>query len=223
MQSYYSEKLSGQRLKLCYDIAPPRVQTYLEAEIQYLLDSIRPGDRILELGCGYGRVLARLAPAATLLVGIDLSFESLRLASDYLRDYTNVALAQMNAVALGFSDGVFDIVCCPQNGIAVFQIDQRDLTLSALRVTRPGGKLLFFSYSDRFWNDRLDWFRLQAAYGLVGEIDETATRNGTIVCRDGFKATTVTPQRFAELTDGLGREVQIRTLADSSLLCEITA
>ena len=31
--SYYSQKISGERLKLCYSIAPPRVKQYLEAEI----------------------------------------------------------------------------------------------------------------------------------------------------------------------------------------------
>jgi hypothetical protein len=32
-QEYYSEKLSAERLKKCYDIAPSRVRQYLDAEI----------------------------------------------------------------------------------------------------------------------------------------------------------------------------------------------
>ena len=69
MDSYYSEKLSAERLKLCYDIAPPSVQRYLIAEITHVRERINPKDHILELGCGYGRVLNELLSNAALLVG----------------------------------------------------------------------------------------------------------------------------------------------------------
>lgn len=37
MHSYYSHKLSAERLKLCYEIAPLRVKRYFEAEIEFIL------------------------------------------------------------------------------------------------------------------------------------------------------------------------------------------
>jgi hypothetical protein len=37
MPSYYSEKLSAERLRACYDLAPSRTKAYLEAEIQFIL------------------------------------------------------------------------------------------------------------------------------------------------------------------------------------------
>jgi hypothetical protein len=52
MNNYYSEKLAAEHLKKCYDIAPPRVQQYLEAEIQYVLSHIKTHDLVIELGCG---------------------------------------------------------------------------------------------------------------------------------------------------------------------------
>ena len=57
MKSYYSQKLSAERLKLCYEIAPLRILQYLEAVIEFTLGRIRSSDLVLELGCGYGRVL----------------------------------------------------------------------------------------------------------------------------------------------------------------------
>jgi len=91
----------------------------------------------------------------------------------------------------------------------------------AVRVTRPGGLLLFSSYSGRFWNERLDWFRAQAADGLVGEIDAAATRDGTIICKDGFRAGTMSPGGFEALCDALALEGRTIEVDGSSLFLEI--
>ena len=61
---YYQQKLSAQRLKLCYDIAPKRVRQYFEAEINFVLDKINSSDQVLELGCGCGRILQILLAKA---------------------------------------------------------------------------------------------------------------------------------------------------------------
>lgn len=68
MTSYYAKKLSGARLQRCYDIAPARVQQYLESEITYLVSRLRTTDHVLELGCGYGRVAMRIADVAARVV-----------------------------------------------------------------------------------------------------------------------------------------------------------
>jgi hypothetical protein len=81
---------------------------------------------------------------------------------------------------------------------------------------------LFFSYADEFWPQRLAWFRIQAAHGLIGPIDESASGHGTIVCHDGFSAGAVTPDRFTELTRGIGSSVRISVLDHSSVVCDIT-
>ncbi|RLI70821.1 hypothetical protein DRO91_02215 [Candidatus Heimdallarchaeota archaeon] len=77
---YYSEKLSAERLKQCYDIANERIKQYLSAEINFVLNHIKKTDIILELGCGYGQVLKRLAPNAAKVFGIDTSKASLNFA-----------------------------------------------------------------------------------------------------------------------------------------------
>jgi SAM-dependent methyltransferase len=214
---YYAQKLSAERLRRCYELAPPRVRRYLEAEIEYVLDRIGPGDTVLELGCGYGRVLGRMAERARRAVGIDTSPESLRLAGG-----PNVALALMDAAALGFRPKAFDVVACVQNGVSAFGVDRRTLIGEALRVTRPGGTALFSSYAAAFWDHRLEWFRRQSGAGLLGEIDEGRTGDGVIVCRDGFRVETVGEEGFRELTRGLAAEVRLTVVDSSSLFCELT-
>jgi SAM-dependent methyltransferase len=223
MESYYADKLSAERLRRCYELAPPPVERYLAAEIDHVRHRVVPGSRVLELGCGYGRVLRELAPRAGELVGIDISLSSLQLARAELADEDNVRLALMDAANLGFRPRVFDLVCCVQNGISAFGVDRRRLLAAAVAATRPRGQILFSSYATEFWEERLNWFRIQAAHGLVGEIDEAATGEGIIVCRDGFRASTVGAEEFSALAADLGRRAEIEVVAASSLFCCLIA
>ncbi len=218
---YYRKALSAERLKRVYETAPPRIQQYLDSEIEYVLSKLSSDGIVLELGCGYGRVLGRLAARARCAVGIDTSRESLMLAREELRFAPNCRLLQMDAASLGFQGGSFDLTACVQNGISAFHVDGRQLIGEAVRVTKPGGLVLFSSYADAFWNERLAWFRLQADMGLVGEIDEASTGNGVIVCRDGFTATTVYPDGFRDLAAPFGPDVKIFEIDGSSVFCEI--
>jgi len=221
MPGYYTEKLSGERLRACYDLAPPRTRAYLEAEIEFVLQKTTPSTAVLELGCGYGRVLQRLVPRARTVVGIDTSFPSLRMAVGFAGHSQSLHFAVMDAMLLGFRDSAFDLTICIQNGISAFQVDRQQLFAEAVRVTRSGGVVLFSSYSDRFWEERLKWFEIQAEHGLIGKIDYQATGNGVIVCRDGFRATTVNTAGFRSLTANLGLAPNIREVDGSSLFCEI--
>ncbi len=220
MQDYYAEKLAADRLRRCYEIAPPLAQAYLQGEIDRLLTCLTRSDRVLELGCGYGRVLAEIEDHVRIAWGIDTSLESLRLARGPANPKT-IKLVAMDATRLGFEDDLFDVVICIQNGISAFNVDPGELLREAVRVTRPGGLALFSSYAESFWDARLEWFEAQAAAGLLGPIDHNATGHGTIVCKDGFRATTVTPGQFRELSLPLGIEPTIREVEGSSLFCEL--
>lgn len=221
MAGYYTEKLCAERLRACYDLAPPRTKAYFEAEIDFVLQKLSHSMVALELGCGYGRVLRPLLPRVRAAVGIDTSLASLRMALDYVGRTTALSVAAMDAARLGFRDGSFDLTLCVQNGISAFGVAQRELVAEAVRVTRTGGRVLFSSYSARFWEDRLEWFEVQAAHGLIGAIDFQATGNGVIVCKDGFRATTVDAAGFQSLAASLGLVPTIVEVADSSLFCEL--
>ncbi len=219
-RGYYSERLAAEKLQKVYEIASPRVRQYLDAEIDFVIAKIEPGENVLELGCGYGRVLARLAAVAGRVFGIDTSLASLQLADRI--GARNFHLALVNAVQTSFKSNSFDVTVCIQNGISAFRVDRRSLLLEAVRITRPGGKVLFSSYAADFWPHRLDWFRAQAACRLVGEIDEASTGNGVIVCKDGFKATTIGPGDFRSLASDAGLAPAITIVDDSSVFCEIS-
>ncbi len=226
MKNYYSRELSAERLKFCYDIAPPRVKQYLEAEIDFILDRVRPDHSVLELGCGYGRVLLKIAQKVKFAAGIDSSRNSLILMKNILsekdkRKIRNCSLYEMNAAGLGFKDRVFNTVLCIQNGISAFNVNRQELMKEAVRVTSLGGLVIFSSYSEKFWEDRLEWFKIQSKYGLIGEIDYNATKNGIIVSKDGFKATTISPLELRSLASKMMCDYKVMEIDDSSIICEM--
>ncbi len=228
MRGYYTGRLDGVRLCRVYDVAPPRVRQYLDAEIAHVLSRLPCPGLVLELGCGYGRVAARLAARPRPVVGIDTSLDNLRLARTLLTAAEATAAGParlrylvMNAVALAFPDAAFDAVVCVQNGICAFSVDERQLLREAMRVTRPGGRILFSSYADAFWPYRLEWFERQAAEALVGEIDYDRTRDGVIACRDGFRAGTMRAGDFRRLCAEIDVRPSIEEVDGSSIFCEI--
>ena len=79
---------------------------------------------------------------------------------------------------------------------------------------------MFSSYTPQFWQHRLEWFEIQSAHHLIGEIDYQATGNGTIVCKDGFRATTVDRASFEKLAASLDVIPRITEVDGSSLFCE---
>src|SRR5262249_21334072 len=188
---YYARKLASDRLRRCYELATPRVQEYLEAELAFISAHVRRDAQVLELGCGYGRVLRRLLDISKTVIGIDTSLASLAMAAESIGSLTRLFVGAMDAAQLAFTSGTFDLTLCIQNGISAFKREPRRLVAEAVRVTRPGGTVLLSTYAKKFWNDRLQWFRIQAQHGLIGEIDEGETKDGVIVCKDGFRATTM--------------------------------
>ena len=104
------------------------------------------GGRVLELGCGSGRVSLPLARAGVALVGVDRSAPMLaRAAARRRRSRTadQLRLVRGDIRALPFAPGAFSAVLAPY-GIVQSLLGDRDLqaTLqSAARVLRPGGTL----------------------------------------------------------------------------------
>ena len=222
MKDYYEGKLSGAALQTCYEIAPPRIRRYLDAEVRFATEGVRGSGSVLELGCGYGRVMKRISPSVRWIVGCDTSRRSLELARSYMEPRRNASLVRADASRMAFRAGAFDAVLCIQNGISAFAVDRGRLVGEAVRVTRSGGSIRFSSYSPRIWEDRLDWFRAQAREGLIGDIDEERTGDGTIVCTDGFQATTVGGEEFTRLFAQFGLRPTIREVDGSSVFAIVS-
>lgn len=106
-------------------------------------------DRLLEAGCGTGRMTPTLAGDVRELVAIDFSFESLRVCRAKLKaaGITHTHLVQADLCRLPFADGVFDRVVSCQVLEHVPGSDARASAVQALaRVLTPGGALTLSAY-----------------------------------------------------------------------------
>lgn len=221
MKDYYIDNLSGNHLHRVYQLADDAVKNYLQGEIDYFKSRIKPGDRVLELGCGYGRIIKEIAEPSHHTVGIDNAPGNLDLARAYLHESPNVDVQLMSVDKLGFPDKQFDLVLCTQNGLSAFGLDPLIVINEALRVTSSGGCLLCCTYADLFWPARLAWFRRQSDAGLLGPIDEDSTGNRAIVCRDGFVSRSMTHQQFEELAEAANASVSIEETPTGSLIAAL--
>lgn len=107
--TYYKEKLSADKLLRCYEIAPPRIRQYLNAEIQFVISNLHRTDVVLELGCGYGRAMKAVSQFVSWIIGNDISKESLKLAKFYMGSCQNYTVFLMDASQMAFI--VEDIIC----------------------------------------------------------------------------------------------------------------
>jgi SAM-dependent methyltransferase len=124
-----------------YDETPNPV---VAVDARYTLDVLapKPGERILDAGCGTGRHLGPLLRARSNPVGVDFSRGMLDIAR---RNYPEVPLALADLQRpLPFENERFDAVLCALIGE---HLDELPLALEEMhRVLRAGGRLVFSVY-----------------------------------------------------------------------------
>jgi ubiquinone/menaquinone biosynthesis C-methylase UbiE len=109
-----------------------------EQFLEELASRLREGARILDLGCGAGRVARRLAGRFE-VVGVDISEEQLRLARPNAPAATFV---HGDFTQLDFPDGSFDAVTALYSIVHVPREETAGLLEAIARWLKPGGLFL---------------------------------------------------------------------------------
>lgn len=99
-----------------------------------------PGRRALELGCGTGVFLERVASCGAEIRGIDLSMDLLARARRRLAGRSNVHLDCGNAEQMPYPDASFDVV---YGSSILHHLDLERALMEVFRVLRPGGRTVF--------------------------------------------------------------------------------
>ncbi len=139
----------------------------LTADIASL--GLRPGDRVLDIGCGEGRHchgIQMLTRAQA--IGVDLDDASLRIAAERGRDLPGDGTAEFqksDAGHLPFADGAFDAAICSE--VLEHVPDMQAVIAEAARVIKHGG--IFAVSVPRAWPERICW---SLAAGKGGYADQ---------------------------------------------------
>ncbi|MFP3712550.1 class I SAM-dependent methyltransferase [Puerhibacterium sp. TATVAM-FAB25] len=108
---------------------------------------VRPGSRVLDVGCGTGELLERLAAGGARPAGVDPAPGMVRLARRRAPD-ADVVCAPFED--LPFADGAFDVVTAVN---ALQLADPEEALDEAARVLVPGGALALAGWAERARND----------------------------------------------------------------------
>lgn len=107
------------------------------------LAHLQPGQRVLDVACGFGGTLAAIAArrAGIALFGLNIDRRQLTICRSIApEEGSNLALVEADACALPFAAASFDHVFCVE---AMFHFRSRPVFLAeAARLLRPGGTLV---------------------------------------------------------------------------------
>jgi SAM-dependent methyltransferase len=132
----YTEE-SRDRVAKYYESGDAGYERYLDQ-----LSDVRPGERVLEFGCGLGGAVFELAARGAEVVGIDISPVAVRAASaEAQRRGVTARFSEMNAEALDFDAATFDVVC--GSGV-LHHLDLAAALPEIAEVLRPGGWATFY-------------------------------------------------------------------------------
>ena len=127
---------------------PKSIQNFLDGEIDFIKKYIKPNKVILEVGCGYGRLLEPLSKNAKKIVGIDFSKPLLDRAEENLYKNKNLELLLMDAKCMGFDDKTFDYVLCLDASFGNMPGIELDVLKQMERVCKKGGEVILSVFSD---------------------------------------------------------------------------
>jgi 2-polyprenyl-3-methyl-5-hydroxy-6-metoxy-1,4-benzoquinol methylase len=113
-----------------------------EQIVAAVIDMLPPVARVLDVGCGYGRVTLPLSHAGYEVEGIDIApnlIEAARRAADAEGARINFTVGSMTR--LPYAEGSFDAVICLWSAFyeLLEEDEQRDAVSEMWRVLRPGG------------------------------------------------------------------------------------
>jgi ubiquinone/menaquinone biosynthesis C-methylase UbiE len=170
--------------------------------------SIDQNDAILDVGCGGGRTVSKLAAIATRgkVYGVDFSRESVAFASRINKrwiDTGRVEIREASVSQLPFSENVFDLVTAVETHFwwPALPSDMREV----LRVLKPGGALIIIA--EVYKGANTVTAKLAEKYALLSGMKLLgATEHSELFTNAGFSDVQVVAEPRKGWICGIGRK-----------------
>ncbi|MEJ2701747.1 MAG: class I SAM-dependent methyltransferase [Sedimentisphaerales bacterium] len=154
----------------------------LQANLEFLAQTnvLKPGDKVLEIGCGIGSVVFELSKQGYDVTGTDISTAAITYG---LKKYGDIHLEVQAAETLPYEDKSFDVVLSFDLFEHIAQIDRH--VSEVARVLCPGGSYLFQTpnkYSnaiyETLWTKSLQWRRYHPSLHSPGQLKRRLAKHG---------------------------------------------
>jgi SAM-dependent methyltransferase len=187
-----------------------------EQEVDFLVDvlDLRPGHRVLDVGCGPGRHAHALARRGIEVHGVDISERFVALAADGApvpSEAEGVAAATFERLDVRHlaAEGEFDaaISLCQGGFGLLLGGDDADVLTRMARAVRPGGTVCVSAFSAYFQVRFLEDSTFDADRGVNHEVMTVKDPEGRDASFDAW-TTCFTPRELRLLAERAGLEVQ---------------
>ena len=154
----------------------------LQTNLEFLdkTSVLKPGDKILEIGCGIGSAVFELSKQGYEITGTDISSAAINYG---LKKYGDIHLEVQAAETLPYEDDSFDVVLSFDLFEHIAQIDRH--VSEVRRVLRPRGYYLLQTpnkYSnvvyETLWTKSLQWRRYHPSLHSPGQLRRRFAKHG---------------------------------------------
>lgn len=165
---------------------------YLEeqnSKIEDIVNSIRfnQDDHVIDLGCGTGFLFDQIGQKIKILVGIDLSINSLKEAKKRLKKSSNIALVRADADNIPFLNQIFDKIVAisllqnmPNNLKTLGEMKRIAKSETVFAITGLKKKFSKVSFLNLLGSANLNVIRLSTDQKLKGYIAICKDKNLTV-------------------------------------------
>jgi ubiquinone/menaquinone biosynthesis C-methylase UbiE len=164
-----------------YIMEDPREALRLELKVdpkawatKYLAQHVKPGAKVLSVGCGPGVILSEVCSKDSTVhgTGLDVSSERVQQATDKHKSNKQLTFLRGDAHAIPFDSNSFDLVYARM--LFEYLADKQKAAAEMVRVCRPGGTVLLQDLDGQLlWNYPEDPVMQRTIEKVVGGLART--------------------------------------------------
>jgi len=128
-----------------YDEKLDYLDSFEKRKLVELMDNLG-GKKVLDIGCGTGRIIPDLLDKNAIVTGADISTEMLKIAQE---KFPKVNFVEADIRKLPFKDDSFDFVIAAFVIVHLKQVELENAFDEVYRVLKPGGKFILTNINQK--------------------------------------------------------------------------